>query len=438
MKIEAATPPKKLSSSLVIAERLGKDEMNLVEHPFALLRRARKGEIINLQWDKVHRTTGKSFVATWRVSGDSELGLPGPTEERLFLVLMELSREQGWPQTVMFSRGDILRRLSLKKSQASYSGLHNNFLRLVGVRIDAKRSFWDAVKQNYKASLMFALLDRVEMVDEPAGERRGQLPLALSSFKWSDDMYASLVAGNIRSLDVDFALSLQLPLSARLFRYLDKHRCGDTQSARNKFEIGLKRMCDIHLGMALSPYASKLKERLRDAHEELKARGFLSEVVYEPMKSHPGEEKVVYYFANQSLLRIETEALKAALADNAQQAASVAAIFSAPPDATVPVATLHAQLVPSQISLMLAMDLSDENICGAACDAIFEALDAPAREAINAWAKAKMPEMLQINLSCEGARNNMTRHRRTRVLSEHSEQVKEYLLTAIKKELNSG
>ena len=75
-------------------------------------------------------------------------------------------------------------------------------------------------------------------------------------------LYQSLIAGNLRSFPLEFALALDLPLSARLFRYLDKHRTGDTQNVRNKYEIELHRLCEIHLGMTKAKYASKLKERL--------------------------------------------------------------------------------------------------------------------------------------------------------------------------------
>jgi len=219
--------------------RLGKDEMNLVEHPFALLKRGTTDSIIHLEWEKKHPRTNRAVKAHWRITGDSELGLPGPVEERLYLVMMELSREQGFPEEVMFSRADILRRLGIAKTAKSYAMLRDAFLRLTTVTIDAKNSFWLARDDDFAASVMFHLVEEVKFTEENAGRRQGQIPLALSSFKWSQIMYSSIVAGNIRSLSIDFALSLDLPLSARLFRYLDKHRTGDKDYNRNKFEIEL-------------------------------------------------------------------------------------------------------------------------------------------------------------------------------------------------------
>lgn len=89
IKKEAALP---LTAELPF--RLGKDEMNLIEHPFGLLKRGDEAELY-LEWEKVHPRSGKKFKASWRVMTNEKLGLPGPPEERLYLVLMELSRGQG-------------------------------------------------------------------------------------------------------------------------------------------------------------------------------------------------------------------------------------------------------------------------------------------------------------------------------------------------------
>jgi len=302
--------------------RLGKDEMNLVEHPFAFLKRPKPGDEIFLAWEKKHPRTNKIMAASWRVSGDAKLGLPGPVEERLYLVLMELSREQGWPQSVQFSRGDILRRLGLTITKANYASLRQGFERLVGVRINAENSFWNARSSDFSQNVMFALLDEVRINSEMPGARSGQIPLALSSFKWSDVMHEQHLAGNVRSIHIAFALSLDLPLATRLFRYLDKHRFNGEEQ-RAKFEIELHRLCEIHLGMAKVKYVSKLKERLAPAHTELRNRGFLAGVEYEPMKSSPGEEKVVYYFAPPGSLVVDRALMQ-------QMAAEESEVLNAP------------------------------------------------------------------------------------------------------------
>jgi len=355
--------------------------------------------VIHLEWEEVHPRTGKMVQAEWRVSGDPILGLPGPLEERLYLVLMELSREQGFPQRVIFSRGDILRRLSIADIAQNYATLHDAFLRLKTVTIDAKRSFWNAAAQDFSAHRMSNILDDVEVVDEGAGRRKGQVSLALSSFSWSEVIYSSIVAGNIRSLSIDFALSLDLPLSARLFRYLDKHRTSDRNRNRDRFEIELHRLCEIHLGMTHARYASKLKEQLAPAIQELIQRTFLAGVDYEPMKSQEGAEKVVFYFTGGVLKADEEVVLCRASRfgppHSPQTMEGNESVIGQTPTGFSP------------IDLILAWDMEDEEARGAACDAVFDALDTLACESIEKTLWDAMPPFLQSNRSLPGARSTL-------------------------------
>lgn len=411
--------------------RLGKDEMNLVEHPFALLKRGATDSIIHLDWEKKHPRTGRTIKAHWRITGDPQLGLPGPVEERLYLVMMELSREQGFAEDVMFSRSDVLRRLGIARTAKNYAMLRDAFLRLTTVTIDAKNSFWLAKDDDFATSVMFHLVEEVKFTEESAGRRQGQIPLALSSFKWSQIMYSSIVAGNIRSLSIDFALSLDLPLSARLFRYLDKHRTGDKDCNRNKFEIELFRLCEIHLGMTRARYASKLKERLSPAFEELTRRGFLASVQYEPMKSQEGAEKVVFYFTGGTL-RVDGEpALPTTNAPAIEH--RLTSTTASPKSACLPEQTGF-----SPIDLILSWDMEDEEARNAACDAVFEELDTATRESIEKGLWDALPPFLQNNRSLPGARSTLARHRRNRVMSDYSDRVRAVLEDAARAEFTDA
>ncbi len=414
-------------SKAVVPFRLGKDEMNLVEHPFALLKRGDSDSLIFLEWDKVHPRTGKTIRAKWRVSGDPKLGLPGPVEERLYLVLMELSREAGFPRKVMFSRGDVLKRLGIANSAKNYAMLRDAFLRLETVTIEAKNSFWLARVNDFAALKMFHLLEEVDFVDEVAGQRKGQIPLALSSFVWSDTMFLSLVAGNIRSLNIDFALSLDLPLAARLFRYLDKHRTGGAVDKR-RYEIELHRLCEIHLGMAPAKYASKLKERLLPALEELKRRGFLIGWGYEEMKSAPGETKMVFEFSGivPAIEKGDGEGKSHVPAQLVPVGAASERELSLFPEVSeTPGAQLMTNLTRGiEWAHEQWRDCDDEfSRLDLACDAVCEALPADVRAKIHARVLATLPSYLRSHQNTPGAKTMIEKERRAIVWSEHKDAV---------------
>lgn len=372
--------------------RIGKDEMNLVEHPFALLQHHNnKSEVWQVEWENTHPTTGKKYRAVWKVAGGADIGLPGPVEEKLYLVLLEMTREQGWQREILFSRGDLVTRLGLNRSEPNFRAVTNALERLTAVSIRADRSFWDAKSKDYLSTVTFGIIDQFKIADEPRGRKaQGQLPL--SAFLWNEVMWDSFKAGHLRSLDTGFALSLKLPLALRLFRYLDKHRYGKT-GQRKGFEIEIHKLCEIHLGMTPSPYASKLKERLAGAHHELIERGFLAGVVYRKMKTKDAE-KVCYSFLPTLMLAPESE-----MPVNGPETSfsGLRAVFP-----------LQGSPVDS-VGVLKGFLMADEDLKAQACDAVFEDLPVTEQSSIKARVKAGLAPFLQENLNTPGARGAMAR-----------------------------
>lgn len=285
------TEPKDIQGVL-----LGKDEMNLVEHPFAMLwKNDDPHGVIYHEWETRHPTNGRTLKAWWRVSGDSELGLPTASDERVYIVLMALTREAGFEsQTISFIRSDVLKHLGWPNNNQSYEMLKGAFARLKGVSIRAQNAFWNPAAKSF-STVGFNMIDSYELFHETPGVKpdpsKGRRE-PRSWFKWSDVMFESFQNGNIRSVDLHFALSLKRPLSLRLFRYLDKKAFSD----RATFEIALRDLCELHLNMAVEGrYDTKLKAGLRPAHDELVERGFLQAVSFAAMKTKQGQ-KVCYTF----------------------------------------------------------------------------------------------------------------------------------------------
>jgi hypothetical protein len=274
--------------------RLAKDEMNLVEHPFGSLSKEKDTRTIELVWKARHPASGKILNAQWKVMGTPELGLPTANDEKVYLVAMELTREQEWPRQVHFTRRDFLRRLGWSDNDESYRRLFDALARLSTVSIQTKNAFYHPRSGHYIDGV-FHLIERFVIAGEGPGRKRraysGEPPTFLV---WSEALHQSFIAGNIRSVDLDFALSLERPLSLRLFRYLDKKRHG----GRRTFEIALRELCGVHLGMVTDGrYDSNFRASLDPAHAELIQRGFLDEAAYEKMKTRKGL-KVVYTFTS--------------------------------------------------------------------------------------------------------------------------------------------
>jgi hypothetical protein len=288
----------------------GRDEMNLAGNPFALLQAAsRNGQsFIKNEWERT-LPNGKIVTAKWEVNGHTELGLPGPNEELLYLVLLQITREAAdekgiWPQKVYFTRGRILEMMKWSDSAPSYKTLRECLIRLSNVQVNADNAFWDAKAKMPYETISFGLINEFALATEPCG-RKGQGITGRSWFEWNKTVYESFLAGNVRSLALDFVLSLNLPTTRRLFRFLDMMRGANTPPKR-EFTIGIFKLCE-RLGMTPYKYASKIKEKLEPAIKELEKRGYLESVRYEKGKN---DENAIFRFANASPVVLVEESLK--------------------------------------------------------------------------------------------------------------------------------
>lgn len=304
--------------------RIGKDEMNLIEFPWAAFgKRTDRQSVIEHTWEARHPITGKPLRASWKVAANPALGLPTAADLRVYLVMMELTREQGWPQVVPFTRHDLIKRLRWPHNQKHYEMLFDAFERLRGTTMSARNTFWDKGANSYR-NATFGILDSAEVVAEKKGRKlrsarnadsgldRGADPgddsalqdlpsltsmsgQAIGSyFKWNDILYKSFQDGYLRTFDLNFALSLHSDVALALYRYLGKKAF----QGRATFSIELELLFSRHLGLAPAAFPSLMKQRLTQAHTELIERQFLEGVEYSAMRSRMGE-KVTYTFARK-------------------------------------------------------------------------------------------------------------------------------------------
>ncbi|MFN3651799.1 MAG: replication initiator protein A [Armatimonadota bacterium] len=266
--------------------RIGRDELNLAEFPFALLA-TRPGK------SQEQRLVFQDGAKEWVVEGSSTYGLPNAVDVQVYVVLMEITKEQGFPAGVYFNRSNIVKRLGWVHSGASYERLILSLDRLVGVTIRTKNAFYDARQRRWTTQEAFHILESYKIADlsQPNAHQTSLFP---SWIRWSQELYANMQAGYIKSLDVDLFLSLRSSISQALYRYLDAKR----YDGKPCYRIGLKKLAFEHLGMSRSYYASDIKRKLRPAHEELIECGFLAGAEYAPMKS--GEEMVVFQFPTRA------------------------------------------------------------------------------------------------------------------------------------------
>jgi hypothetical protein len=278
--------------------RIGKDEMNLVENPIALLTDRPDPNQKTLVFTQPYTgKDGKLKEAKWLVTGSDQHGLPLAGDEDIILVLLELTKEQGFKsRTIEFSRYEIVRRLKgslWSPSGEDYRRIQSALDRLVGVTIYADR-WYDLSKRSFGA-IRFHILEKVVLHDEAPGRKRlMQPPFRLSSITWDESIFRSFQNGYIKNLDLDRYFALKSPIARRLYRLLDKR----FYDGKPQFEISLRLLAYENLGLSRNyEYDSHIKAKMKKAHDELVANGCISGYDF-----RPGREGiiVIYYPAKRS------------------------------------------------------------------------------------------------------------------------------------------
>lgn len=157
----------------------------------------------------------------------------------------------------------------------SYRRLEDSLDRLAGVRIIAKNAFWDNQRKSY-VSCNFGILDEYQICESRRGRKSKQefqmeIPLTYASF--NETLFRSVLANNIKRLDLDFYYSLSSTVAKRLYRFLDKRKRG-----QSRFEVEMMSLANVNVGLDTEQrrYASQIKQKLDKGHEELEERGFIS------------------------------------------------------------------------------------------------------------------------------------------------------------------
>ncbi len=249
---------------------MGRDAMNLVEFPLALLAdRAPKGCKSLVFEDRIQdRVAGGYVIRRLTVSGSDRFGLPTALDDEVCLGLLQLTMGDHFTRRrIPFNRYQLLRILGWRDEGKSYARLDKSLKRWTGVTLYYENAWRDNRDKRWiNASLH--LLDEVVL--------RGRSPCDVagepsSYFTWNEVVFESFQAGYLRRLDMDFYRQLELAVSKRIFRFLDKRFY-----FTNQLRFDLASFAYEHVGLSRSYDSAQLKRRLLPAIRELEQKAFLT------------------------------------------------------------------------------------------------------------------------------------------------------------------
>ncbi len=267
---------------------LGKDEMNLAEYPLSILtHRVPRDRKTYSFTQRITAHEGTLVKQTWSVLSSDKYGLPTPYDDDVLIALLYCYKEQK-PQSkqIHFSLYKLCQIMHKALSKREYDRMRDSLNRLTSTTIVATNCFYDNLAKSW-VSEAFHVFDRYKLYQERKG--RAASP-HLSFVEMSVFFHQSVAVANyIKDLNLGIYYGLALPISKRLFRYLDKNRY-----KKSRYEETLMRMA-YKLPLTYA-YPSQVKQKLAPAHEELLRHGYLTNVTYDVTRE--GEEKVIYEFAD--------------------------------------------------------------------------------------------------------------------------------------------
>ena len=280
----------KHSEAAPTLENGGRDELNLAEFPIAALSdRVPDGQLTLVFEDKLERRDSDPIVRRLTIMGTPKHGLPTSMDDEVLVGLIQMTKRKSnfTDPRVTFSRYELIELLGWPQSGHSYRRIEESLYRWVGVVLMYENAWWDNNAKSW-VDENFHVLDNVTLYDRErrkpsktvkgakASPKRSRKvgaegdPLPLSSFKWNEVIFQSFQSGNLKQLDLDFYLSLRLPTTKRMFRFLDKRFY-----RRTLLDFDLRILACEHIGLSRSYAPTELKRRLKPALEELEQLGFL-------------------------------------------------------------------------------------------------------------------------------------------------------------------
>jgi Replication initiator protein A len=260
-------------------------ESNIEEWPVFQLGRSKSNSVM------VERTVrgedGNSLKQKMEVSAPGKYRLPGRFDYDVYSAVLELLEVRGgMPENgaLRFSLHELILLMDLEPSGRTYEEVRRSLRRIAATVLESDNAFWSNGQRRH-ISDTFRLWDVTfdSVADRNGLGSRHQIEFGKLFRRSFEEHY-------LRGLDIEFFWELGSPVAKRLYRLVDLKRAGSAAWTVDLFEL------QKHIPLGPYAYVSKIKEKLKAAHEELIERGFLSRVAYE-------EKSLVRYEVSEAFRR---------------------------------------------------------------------------------------------------------------------------------------
>lgn len=256
----------------------GRDHLNLADFPISVLQRQQpqdgagnKVDTVVYHSTRYDRRAGYRVPQTVTLTTNSKLGLPTPADENVVLALLYLAKKvNNFTEAIVpFTPRQLFQVMHWSPNSRSYVRLRDVLRRLKSLTITYQNSWWDRNDRQYEQEFATGIIAGYKIARQTAGQPSPE-SVPGSWLRWDPQFHESVMAGNLKRLDLEQLFALKLPTSQRMYRFLDKHFYRDVH-----FELDLRDFACGHVGLSASYDIGQLKHKLQPAIAELERIGFI-------------------------------------------------------------------------------------------------------------------------------------------------------------------
>jgi hypothetical protein len=244
-------------------------ESNIEDWPVFQLGRS-KGNSVAVE-RTIQGENGNSLKQKMEVSAPGKYRLPGRFDYAVYSAVLELLEVRGgMPEggALKFSLRELILLMGLEPSGRTYEEVKTSLRRIAATVLESDNAFWSNGQRRH-ISDTFRLWDVTfdSAADKNGSGSRHQIEFGALFRRSFEEHY-------LRGLDIELFWELDSPVAKRLYRLVDLKRVGSASWTVDLFEL------QKHIPIGPYAYVSKIKEKLKMAHQELVERGFLSNILY--------------------------------------------------------------------------------------------------------------------------------------------------------------
>lgn len=278
--------------------RLSKPEMHLLLKPFFVL--DRQGDRFKpIEYIYSAMQNGKAVTRRWWVEPHSQYGLPGSFDRDVTLVVYEIVNENYFaknlpvpPLMPIGSLRDFSAKMGITVTGPNLSAIKESLKRLKNTLVDSEETFFDNKKKGY-VSVSFRLLAGVGFI----GESDGNGGRNEENFVIFDQVILSnLNSGYVSVIDIESIQKLKTNIAKQLYTHLAYRFYCESRDGDDCWPVDYDWLA-VHLGIKVWTELRRAKAQLKDAHEELKDFGYISDyrwdgwrIIYRPGHVWKGEQ----------------------------------------------------------------------------------------------------------------------------------------------------